>query len=69
MKIKMKPETIERRARERAEARTKGRAELLRRLREKAEIDPEGPWAEMRAEVLREMGEAAAHEYIARYGK
>ena len=39
MKIKMKPETIERRRREHLESRVKNRASLVRRLQEMAERD------------------------------
>ena len=51
MHITMKPETIERRARERAAKRIERRADLRRRLIEKVERDgPESIWAEMLAE-------------------
>ncbi len=43
----MKQATIERRARERAEARLKQTRELRRRLAEKAKQDPDGIWQEL----------------------
>lgn len=49
----MKPETIARRARERAEAKHRQRADLIRRLEEAARLDPEGGRG-IYAEMLRE---------------
>lgn len=47
----MKPETVARRRRERAERRAQSRATLIARLRAKAdEAGPESIWAEMLAE-------------------
>jgi hypothetical protein len=53
MKIQMKPETIKRRARERAAERADNRACMLRRLAAlAAEQGPDSIWAEMLAEQL-----------------
>jgi hypothetical protein len=53
MKVKMKPETMERRARERAAEREARRAELIRRTRENAERDGPGSfWAMMLEDLL-----------------
>lgn len=52
MRIQMKPETIARRARERAVARAERRADLIRRLQSK--VDQHGPdsiWADMLADA------------------
>jgi len=48
----MKPETFKRRQRERAAMIKARRADLEKRLREKAESDPEGIWAELLEDFL-----------------
>lgn len=48
----MKPETLERRSRERVDARKMSDAELLRRLREKADAAPGSIWGELLAEQI-----------------
>lgn len=52
MKVTMKPETLARRARERAEERVASRAELVASLEAKvAEHGPESIWAGLLAEL------------------
>ncbi len=48
----MKPETIKRRAKERATARVRRTKELHRRLAEKAEKDPDGIWTDLARAVI-----------------
>jgi hypothetical protein len=48
-KIQMKPETIERRTRERAARQLLNRYIRIGRLQQKAKDDPHGPWAELLA--------------------
>ena len=50
MKVKMKPETIERRRREHAAERIRMRADLRARLAAKAQDDPSGIWADLLTE-------------------
>ena len=54
MRVQMKPETVARRQKQHEEARKKSKAELVRRLEEKARQNPGGIWAELLAEAKSE---------------
>ena len=51
MKVQMKPETIERRRKEREVMVAERRVALIRRLEAKAQLDPDGDWLTVIAEI------------------
>jgi hypothetical protein len=54
MEMKMKPETIARRAAERAKTTAASKANLIARLKAKAAAEPNGIWTELLAETENE---------------